>query len=138
MCKRYVAAFFALALIATATAMPVARAAGSDDLMTAVRDVSGQTGKFRSMMADLNATQFHVVSVQSVLSPGSEPAFKAAVRKNAGDIDSLRTTLQHTTITGADGVLVTLTKVLSKQNVAIDQIVGIYVGGDGAITLFYQ
>jgi hypothetical protein len=90
------------------------------------------------MMSNLNASQFHVVNVRNVLSSGDEAAFKASIKKNAGDISDLRDTLTHTTVTGDDGVVVPLRKVLLSKNITIDQVVGVYVGGDGQITLFYQ
>jgi len=72
------------------------------------------------------------------MSASQAAAYKAALRKNASDISDLRDTLNHTTVTGTDGVLVTLPRLLKRQNIAIDQIIGVYVGAGGDITLFYQ
>lgn len=140
MAKRHAAAALSILMfvLAGAYALP-ARAAGStSDLLAAVRNVSSESDKFRSMMANINAGQIHLVNVQSVVSSSEEAAFKSAVRKNASDIADLRDTLNTTTVTGNDGVLITLRKLLLQKNVTIDQITGVYVGGDGQITLFYQ
>jgi|GEM_PF-3334394 len=136
MTYRHAAAALSVLIFAFA---PAARAAGgASDLLAAVTNVSNESTKFRSMMANLNADQFHLVSVQSVMTPAQETAYKNALRKNASEIADLRDTLNHTTVTGTDGVLTTLRKVLLQHNVTIDQITGLYVSGDGQITLFYQ
>lgn len=116
---------------------PAHAAGGTSDLLAAVKNVSSESDKFRSMMSNINASQIHVVNVQSVMSPSDEAAYKKALRKNASDIADLRDTLGHTTVTGSDGVLVTLTKLLAKQSIMVDQVVAVYVSGD-QITLFYQ
>ncbi len=139
MATRHLAAFSTLLLfLALAPGPPVLAAGGSVELIAAVKNVSTQADKLRSMMSNLNASQFHVVNVRSVLSSQDESAYKASVKKNATDISDLRDTLTHTTVTGDDGVVVPLRKVLLTKNVTIDQVVGVYVGGDGQITLFYQ
>jgi hypothetical protein len=117
---------------------PVHAAGGTSNLLAAVKNVSSESDKFRSMMSNINANQIHMVSAQSVMSASEASAYKTALRKNASDISDLRDTLNHTTVTGTDGVLVTLPRLLKRQNITIDQIVGVYVGGDGQITLFYQ
>jgi hypothetical protein len=131
---------FSLLLLALALALParIFAAGASGELIAAVKNVSSQADKLRSMMSNLNASQFHVVNVRNVLSSGDEAAFKSSVKKNASDISDLRDTLTHTTVTGDDGVVVPLRKVLLGKNITIDQVVGVYVGGDGQITLFYQ
>lgn len=136
---RYGAAAFLTALLCFAGmfASPAGAAGSSSTLLAAVDNVSSQSDKFRSMMSNINASQIHVVNVQSVMSPSDEAAYKKALRKNASDIADLRDTLGHTTVTGSDGVLVTLTKLLAKQNITVDQVVAVYVSGD-QITLFYQ
>lgn len=138
MAKRHIAAFSVL-LLAFAIAAPIAApAAGSGELIAAVKNVSTQADKLRSMMSNLNANQFHVVNARNVLSASDEAAFKTSLKKNSGDINDLRDTLTHTTVTGDDGVVVPLRKVLQAKNVAIDQVIGVYVGTDGQITLYYQ
>lgn len=135
--RRHLAA--AVTLLCLFAAVPAtASSADSGQLMVAMRTMPGQTDKFRSMMSDLNASQFHLVSVQSAIASGDETALRTSVKKNAGGIADLRDTLAHTTVTGADGVVVSLKKVLMEKNVTIDQVVGVYVGSDGTITLFYQ
>jgi hypothetical protein len=131
---------FSLLLLALALALParIFAAGASGELIAAVKNVSSQADKLRSMMSNLNASQFHVVNVRNVLSSSDEAAFKSSVKKNASDISDLRDTLTHTTVTGDDGVVVPLRKVLLGKNITIDQVVGVYVGGDGQITLFYQ
>jgi hypothetical protein len=119
-------------------ALPAHAAGSTTDLLAAVKNVSSESDKFRSMMSDLNAGQIHVVNAQSVMSDTQKTAYQAALHKNASNIADLRDTLNHTTVTGDDGVLVTLKKVLMRQNVSIDRVIGIYVGGDNQITLFYQ
>jgi hypothetical protein len=140
MANRHAAAALSVLVFALAFAFASsAHAAGSNpDLLAAVKNVSSESTKFRSMMANLNESQIHVVNVQSVMSGSQESALKAALHKNASDIADLRDTLNHTTLTGSDGVLVTLRKVLLKQNVSIEQVVGVHIGDDGSITLFYQ
>ncbi len=140
MANRHAAAALSILMfgLAATHALP-ARAAGStSDLLAAVRNVSGESDKFRSMMANINANQIHLVTVQSAMSSNDESAYKSALRKNASDISDLRDTLNHTTVTGSDGVLITLRKLLMQKNVTIDQVTGVYVGSDGQITLFYQ
>ncbi len=125
-------------LLASATALPARAAGNTSDLLAAVKNVSSESDKFRSMMANLNESQIHVVDAQSIMSASAQSAYKFAISKNASSIADLRDTLNHTTVTGSDGVLVTLRKVLLRQNVAVDRVVGVYVGGDGQVTLFYQ
>lgn len=125
------AAFISGALVAPAYA------ASSGELLTAVKNVAAQTDKLRSMMADLNQSQFQLVSVDGVLSPGDDAAFKAAMKKNAADIADMRDTLTHTTLTGSDGVVMPLSKLLLAKQITISQVVAIYVSGE-QITLFYQ
>ncbi len=118
--------------------LPVRAAGGTSELLAAVKNVSSESDKFRSLMSNLDASQFHVVNAQTVMSAQDESAYKAALRKNASSIADLRDTLNHTTLTGTDGVVTTLRKVLLRENVSIDQVIGVHVGGDGQITLFYQ
>jgi hypothetical protein len=118
-----------LALLCVAA--PPARASDSSQLVTALKAMPAQADKFRSMMSDLNASQFHLVNAAGMASAGE-------LKKNASQISDLRDTLSHTTVTGADGVVVPLRKVLSGKNVSIDQVIGIFVGSDGQITLYYQ
>ena len=140
MAKRCAAAVFSLVFLffAVARSAPALAAGNSADLIAAVKNVSTQADKFRSMMSNLNASQFHLVNVQSVMSSSDEAAYQSSIKKNASGIADLRDTLTHTTVTGDDGVVVQLRKVLQAKNVTIDQIMGVYVGGDGQITLFYQ
>jgi Tfp pilus assembly protein PilW len=125
-------------VLAGAFAQPAYAAGGTSDLLAAVNNVSGESDKFRSMMSNINASQIHVVNVQSMMSTTDESAYRKALKKNASGIADLRDTLNHTTVTGSDGVLITLRKLLQRQNVTIEQINGVYVGSDGTITLFYQ
>ncbi len=140
MANRHAAAALSVLLfvLAGAFAQPAHAAGNTSDLLAAVNNVSGESDKFRSMMSNINANQIHFVNAQSVMSAGEEAAYKKALHKNASDIADLRDTLNHTTVTGTDGVLVTLRKVLLRQNITVDQVIGVYVGGDGQITLFYQ
>jgi hypothetical protein len=138
MARRHGAVFSTLLLALTLVPAPLFAAGGSGELIAAVKNVSSQADKFRGMMSNLSASQFHVVNVRNVLSSADEAAFKSSLRKNATDISDLRDTLTHTTVTGDDGVVVPLRKVLLSKNITIDQVVGVYVGGDGQITLFYQ
>lgn len=140
MAKRHAAAALSILMfvLVGAFAQPAQAAGSTSDLLAAVNNVSSESGKFRSRMGDLNAGQIHLVNVENVMSAGTEPAYKSAVRKNASDIADLRDTLNTTTVTGTDGVLITLRKLLMRRNITIDQITGVYVGGDGQITLFYQ
>jgi hypothetical protein len=139
MAKRHAAAALSLLLVvfAVSYAQP-ARAAGSSNLLAAVNNVSGESDKFRSMMSNINASQIHLVNVQDVMAAGDESAYKKALHKNASDISDLRDTLNHTTVTGADGVLITLKKLLMQKSISIEQVTGVFIGGDGQITLFYQ
>jgi hypothetical protein len=139
MANRHAAAALSILMFVLAgTALSARAAGGTTDLLAAVRNVSSESDKFRSMMANINANQIHLVNVQSVMSSGDEAAYRSALKKNASDISDLRDTLNHTTVTGTDGVLITLRKLLLQKNVTIDQVTGVYVGGDGQITLFYQ
>lgn len=140
MANRYAAAALSILMFvfAGAYALPAQAAGGSSDLLAAVNNVSSESNKFRSMMSDINASQIHVVNVQSVMSESQQGAYTKALRKNASEISDLRDTLNHTTVTGTDGVLVTLPRLLLRQEVTIDQIIGVFVGGDGQITLFYR
>lgn len=139
MANRHAAAALSVLMfvLAGAFAQPAHAAGGTSDLLAAVNNVSGESDKFRSMMSNINASQIHVVNVQSVMSATDENAYKKALKKNASGISDLRDTLNHTTVTGSDGVLITLRRLLQRQNVTIEQINGVYVGSDGTITLFY-
>ena len=138
MAIRHAAAALAAALFLVANLAPLhVRAAGStSDLLAAVNNVSTQSNKFRSLMSNISASQIHMVNVQSVMS--DEGAYRKALHKNASDISDLRDTLNHTTVTGNDGVLITLRNLLLRQNITIDRVTGVYVTADGQITLFYQ
>lgn len=140
MAIRHAAAALSVLLLALscAFALPARAAGGGADLLAAVKNVSGESDKFRSMMSNISANQIHLVNAQSVTSGTEAAAYKSALKKSASDIADLRDTLNHTTVTGTDGVLITLRKLLLKQNVSVDQIIGVHVGGDGQITLFYQ
>ena len=127
---------FLLVLLAGACTLP-AYAASSSELVTAVKNVAAQTDKLRSMMADLTQNEFQVVDASTVLASSDEAAFRAALKKNASDIADMRDTLTHTTLTGSDGVVMPLAKLLQGQNVKISQVVGIYIAGT-QITIFYQ
>lgn len=127
-----------LALLCFVPAPAVLAANPPSQLMVAMRTMPAQADKFRSMMSNLNASQFHLVPVQSAMSGGEQARFEASLKKNATGITDLRQTLSHTTVTGSDGVVVPLTKILLAKNVTVDQIVGVYVGADNSITLFYQ
>jgi len=119
----------AAALLPAIFSSPVA-AAGSADLAAAVKNMPAQADKFRSLMSNLSATQFHFVDVAGQLDA-------ATLRKNAANIADLRETLSHATLEDNQGVVTTLRKVLLGKNLTIDQIVAVYVGGT-QITLFYQ
>ena len=127
---------FLLVLLTAMSSVP-AYAASSSELVTAVKNVAAQTDKLRSMMADLTQNEFQVVDASTVLASSDEAAFKAALKKNASDIADMRDTLTHTTLTGSDGVVMPLAKLLQGQNVKISQVVGIYISGT-QITIFYQ
>lgn len=139
MANRHAAAALSVLMfaLAGAFALPAHAAGGTSDLLAAVQNVSGESNKFRSMMSDITASQIHLVNAESV-SESQQAAYKTALRKNASEIADLRDTLNHTTITGSDGVLMTLRKLLLQQNIAIDQVIGVYVGSDNQITLFYR
>ena len=107
-----------------------ALAAGSGDYAAAAKNLAAESDKFRSLMSNLSVSQFHFVSV-------SGQADAATLRKNASAIADLRDTLGHATLVDNQGVVISLRKVLLGKNLSIDQIVGIYVGGN-QITLFYQ
>lgn len=132
--KRWHLAFLVTPLVLLGTVPLPARAGDSTNLTTALKAMPAQSDKFRSMMSNLNASQFHLVNATGILSAD----FKTSLKKDASDIADLRDTLTHTTVTGADGVIEPLKKVLMSKNVTIDQVIGIFVGGDGQITLFYQ
>lgn len=137
---RYAAAAVSIALLVfsfAATARGRAAENGST-LLAAVKNVSGESDKFRSMMADLNAAQIHLVNVQNVMTGSESSAYKAALRKNQSQIADLRDTLNTTTVTGTDGVLITLKKLLLQKNVTVNQVIGVYVHRGGQITVFYE
>ena len=113
-----------------ALAAVVLMAAGSADFATAMKNMPAQSDKFRSMMSNLSVTQFHFVSVAGEID-------SATLKKNAANIADLRDTLSHATLTDNQGVVTSLTRVLTTKKLTIDQIVCIYVGG-GQITLYYQ
>lgn len=140
MANRHAAAALSVLMfvLTGAYALPAHAAGSTSDLLAAVKNVSSESDKFRSMMGDLNASQIHVVNAQSMMSDAQRTAYNAALHKNASDIADLRDTLNHTTVTGSDGVLITLKKLLLRQDVTIDRITGVYVGDDKQITLFYQ
>lgn len=133
------ASFFVLIfLLAGVLAFPMRAVAGTTDLLAAVKNVSGESDKLRSLMSDITASQIHLVNVQSVMTDAQRSAYQSALHKNASGISDLRDTLNHTTLTGDDGVIITLKKLLLKQNITIEQITGVHVGDDKSITLFYQ
>lgn len=123
-------AVLAAALLPAALFTAPAGAAGSADYAAAAKNIPAQSDKFRSMMSNLSVAQFRFVSVAG-------EADAATLRKNASALADLRDTLGHATLVDNQGIVVTLRKVLQSKNLTIDQIVGIYVGGN-QITLFYQ
>jgi len=132
--RRHIAIVLPLFALLWAVALP-ARASDSSQLMTALKAMPAQADKFRSMMSDLNASQFHLVNAAGLTDSAD---IRTSLKKDASQLSDLRETLSHTTVTGADGVVVPLRKVLLTKNVSIDQVIGIMVGTDGQITLFYQ
>ena len=140
MANRHAAAALSVLMLLSAgvRALPAHAAGSTSDLLAAVKNVSSESDKFRSLMSGINASQIHLVNAQSVMSDSQKSAYQAAMHKNASDIADLRDTLNHTTVTGDDGVLITLKRLLLKQNITIDQIIGVHIGGDNQITLFYQ
>lgn len=140
MVNRYGAAALLILLLAFSGALwaPAQAAGSSSDLMAAVKNVASETDKFRSMMANFTADEFHFVNAQDVLTRAQKSAFDAAVNKNRSEIADLRDTLNHTTLTGSDGVITTLARLMKAQNLAIDRVIGVYVGSGGEITLFYR
>ncbi len=114
-----------------------AKASDSTQLLAALKAMPAQADKFRTMMSNLNASQFHLVNASSVMDAG-DATYKTSLKKDAATLADLRETLSHTTVTGADGVIEPLRKVLQTKSVTIDQVIGVYVGGDNQITLFYQ
>ena len=122
-------ALAALLLSAAIFSLPVS-AAGSADLVAAIKNMPAQSDKFRSLMSSLSVTQFHFVSTAGQVDA-------ATLHKNAAAIADLRDTLSHATLVDNEGIVTTLRKVLLSKNLTIDQIVAIYVGGN-QITLFYQ
>jgi hypothetical protein len=126
---RFIAVLAAALLPAAAFSAP-ARAAGSGDYAVAAKNIPAQSDKFRALMSNLSVAQFRFVSVAGEVDA-------AGLRKNAAAIADLRDTLGHATLTDSQGIVITLRKVLQSKNLTIDQIVGIYVGGN-QITLFYE
>lgn len=126
----------AVAFITAALFAVPATAADSGQLIAAVKDMPAQADKFRSMMGNLSVSQFHFVSVSSVVG-GEESAYKASLRKNATALSSLRDTLSHATLTDDQGIVISLLKVMKAKELTIEQVTGIYVSGN-SITLFYQ
>lgn len=118
----------AAALLPAASFTIPALAAGSGDYAAAAKNMPAESDKFRSLMSNLSLAQFHFVSVS---------VDAATLRKNASAIADLRETLGHATLMDNQGIVIPLRKVLQSKNLSIDQIVGIYVGGN-QITLFYQ
>ncbi len=129
MAIRYAVALAAALIPAAMFSLP-ASAAGSAELLVAVKTMPVQSDKFRSLMSNLTITQFHFVNVAGQLDA-------ATLHKNAVAIADLRDTLNHTTLVDNQGIVTSLRKVLLSKNLMIDQIVAIYVGGN-QITLFYQ
>lgn len=135
MALRSFSAFAALA--ALLLTMGTASAAPSG-LAGTIDTISAQTAKFRGLMGTLNQSQFHLVDEQTLLASSAGAAANAAIKKHASDIAGLRDTLMHTTMTGSDGVILSLPMMLKAQNVTVDQIIGIQVGSDNSVTLYYQ
>lgn len=131
--KRHLAIVLPLLALLAAAAIP-ARASDSTQLMTALKAMPAQADKFRTMMSNLNASQFHLVNCANIMDSGD----KSSLKKDAAVLADLRDTLSHTTVTGADGVVEPLKKVLQTKSVTIDQVIGVFVGADGQITLYYQ
>jgi hypothetical protein len=133
--RQLLAAFWLLGFLLAAAPLPV-RASDSEQLMTALKAMPAQADKFRSLMSNLNASQFHLVNASSIIA--GDQAYQSSLKKDASQISDLRDTLSHTTVTGSDGVVVPLRKILSTKNITIEQVIGVYVGSDGQITLYYQ
>jgi len=129
MSMRFTRLWAAALLLAASSALP-AVAAGSAEYAAAVKNIPAQSDKFRSMMSNLSAAQFHFVNVAGQVDA-------ATLKKNAAAISDLRDTLSHATLVDNQGIVVTLSKVLLSKNLTIAQIVGISIGGT-QITLFYQ
>lgn len=135
--RRHLAIIVSLLALFAASATPV-KASDSTQLLTALKAMPAQADKFRAMMSNLNASQFHLVNASGVMDSADGSAYKLSLKKDASALADLRDTLSHTTVTGMDGVITPLRKVLQNKSVTIDQVIGVFVGGDGQITLFYQ
>ncbi|HZT12294.1 MAG TPA: hypothetical protein VFA29_05815 [Candidatus Baltobacteraceae bacterium] len=109
-------------------------AASSGELLSAIKTLPAQTDKLRGMMADLNESQFKLVDVSAL---ADDAAVRAALKKGAADVADMRDTLTHTTLTGNDGVVTSVAKLLGAKDLKISQVVAISVTGS-QVTLYYQ
>ena len=109
-------------------------AASSGELLSAIKTLPAQTDKLRGMMADLNESQFKLVDVSAL---ADDEAVRAALKKGAADVADMRDTLTHTTLTGNDGVVTSVARLLGAKDLKISQVVAISVTGS-QVTLYYQ
>ncbi|HEY8298557.1 MAG TPA: hypothetical protein VIG32_11120 [Candidatus Baltobacteraceae bacterium] len=108
------------------------------ELMSALKNGPSEAEKFRAMMGNLTAGEFHLTNVTGLLAGNADQtAFTTALKKDAGDIADLRETLAHTTLTGSDGIVEMLATLLKGQDLTVGRIVAVDVQG-AQITLFYQ
>jgi hypothetical protein len=128
-------------VLATALALVPAPAGGAQatfgQLMAALKNAASEANKFRGMMANLTAAEFHLVRVQTLLPGNDQAAYQSALKKCASDISDLHETLTHTTLIGDDNIVVLLSTMLKKQGLVVNQVVAVHVD-NGDITLFYE
>lgn len=127
-------ALLAVLIWAGAMTLP-ASAAGASDVMTALKTMSQQTGTLRTMMSNLSTAQFTFVDVSA---QQSDPAFQAALKKDASQIKDLQLLLNGATPTDDNGVITPMPKILKAKNILIGQVVAVMVSPDQQITVFYD
>ncbi|HEY8314924.1 MAG TPA: hypothetical protein VIG51_12255 [Candidatus Baltobacteraceae bacterium] len=138
MWKRSLAVTIALAAVLTGWPQPARGAVASyGELMSALKNAPSEATKFRAMMGDLNASEFHLVNISGLMAGGNRTAYQSAVKKDQSDIADLRETLAHTTLTGTDGLVILLSTMLKQSSLTVNQVVAVHVDA-GDVTLFYQ
>lgn len=101
---------------------------GNSDFGQAIAAMNNAKGSL-SDLEGLDASTVNVVKVDTKAQGNDEQAWTNAMTRNQADIDALRTGIAGNS---------TIKAQLDAQNITTDQILGMRVGADGAVTVYVQ
>jgi len=143
--KRYLAGLGAAAAIAGSTVLPSvalaapppitqsAHQANFGNLISALNNISAQIGNLQALN-NLTVSNVRLVNVNDVLNGNNVNALNNALNNNNVNVLALQNFLNN----NLNNNTVTLTNVLSQNNVLVNRVVAINVLSGGDVIVFYQ